>query len=45
MACAAGRGFVSFLGLRALLGAAEAANFPAAIKAVANWFPAREAAE
>jgi ACS family hexuronate transporter-like MFS transporter len=39
---AAGRGFWSFLGLRALLGVAEAANFPAALKSVAEWFPARE---
>lgn len=42
MLCAAGRGFWSFFGLRALLGAAEAANFPAALKSVAAWFPARE---
>jgi ACS family hexuronate transporter-like MFS transporter len=42
MLCAAGRGFWSFLGLRALLGVAEAANFPAAVKSVAEWFPARE---
>jgi ACS family hexuronate transporter-like MFS transporter len=40
--CAAGRGFWSFLGLRSLLGLAEAANFPAALKAVAQWFPASE---
>jgi len=37
--CAAGRGFFSFLGLRSLLGFAEATNFPAALKAVAEWFP------
>jgi ACS family hexuronate transporter-like MFS transporter len=42
MLCAAGRGFWSFLSLRALLGAAEAANFPAALKSVSDWFPARE---
>ena len=42
MLFAAGRGFWSFLGLRALLGVAEAANFPAALKSVAEWFPARE---
>lgn len=42
MLCAAGRGFWSFLGLRSLLGFAEAANFPAALKAVAEWFPERE---
>jgi len=39
-----GRGFVSFLGLRALLGITESANFPAALKAVAEWFPAAERA-
>jgi ACS family hexuronate transporter-like MFS transporter len=38
----AGRGFWSFFSLRALLGAAEAMNFPAAIKAVAEWFPKAE---
>jgi ACS family hexuronate transporter-like MFS transporter len=37
-----GRGFWSFFGLRALLGATEAMNFPAAIKAVAEWFPRAE---
>jgi ACS family hexuronate transporter-like MFS transporter len=36
---AAGRGFLSFLALRALLGLTEAANFPAALKSVAEWFP------
>jgi ACS family hexuronate transporter-like MFS transporter len=36
---AAGRGFVSFLTLRGLLGLTEAANLPAAIKSVAEWFP------
>ena len=39
MLCAAARGFWSFLGLRALLGIAEAANFPAALKVIAEWFP------
>lgn len=42
MAHAAGRGFLSFLGLRALLGITEATNFPAAVKAVAEWFPRTE---
>ena len=42
MLCAAGRGFWSFLGLRSLLGLAEAANFPAALKSVSDWFPASE---
>ncbi len=37
-----GRGVVSFFSLRAILGLAEAANFPAATKAVAQWFPANE---
>ena len=39
---ALGRGVVSFFSLRAILGLAEAANFPAATKAVAQWFPAKE---
>jgi len=39
---AAGRGFWSFWSLRALLGATEAMNLPAAIKAVAEWFPQAE---
>jgi len=42
MLCAAGRGFWSFMGLRSLLGIAEAANFPAALKSVSDWFPASE---
>ncbi len=42
MLCAAGRGFWSFLSLRSLLGLAEAANFPAALKSVSQWFPASE---
>lgn len=42
MAHAAGRGFLSFLGMRAMLGLTEATNFPAAIKAVAEWFPRTE---
>lgn len=33
-----GRGFVSFLGLRSLLGLVEAANFPTAVKAIAEWY-------
>jgi ACS family hexuronate transporter-like MFS transporter len=39
---ALGRGFWSFFSLRALLGITEAMNFPAAIKAVAEWFPKAE---
>jgi ACS family hexuronate transporter-like MFS transporter len=35
-------GFRSFLGLRFLLGMGEAANWPAATKAVSEWFPRRE---
>lgn len=37
-----GRGLWSFFALRVTLGVTEAANFPAATKAVAQWFPARE---
>jgi ACS family hexuronate transporter-like MFS transporter len=40
--CAAGRGFWSFLTLRSLLGLTEATNFPAAVKAIAEWFPRSE---
>ncbi|GMW05824.1 MAG: MFS transporter [Gammaproteobacteria bacterium] len=36
---AAGRGFASLLLLRGVLGLTEAANFPAALKSVAEWFP------
>ncbi len=39
---AVGRGFWSFFSLRALLGLTEAMNLPAAIKAVAEWFPRAE---
>jgi len=39
---AVGRGFWSFFFLRALLGVTEAMNLPAAIKAVAEWFPRAE---
>lgn len=39
---ALGRGLWSFFTLRMLLGIAEAANFPAASKAVAQWFPTSE---
>jgi ACS family hexuronate transporter-like MFS transporter len=35
---------IGFVAARFLLGAAEAANFPAAIKAVAQWFPRKERA-
>jgi ACS family hexuronate transporter-like MFS transporter len=35
-------GFWSFLGFRFLLGAGEAANWPAATKAVSEWFPRRQ---
>ena len=35
---------IGFAGVRFLLGVAEAANFPAAIKAVAMWFPQKERA-
>jgi MFS transporter, ACS family, aldohexuronate transporter len=39
---AAGQGVTSFAAYRFLLGAFEAANFPAALKAIAEWFPRRE---
>jgi MFS transporter, ACS family, hexuronate transporter len=38
------RGFYSFATLRFLLGAGESANWPAATKAVSEWFPKRERA-
>lgn len=38
------RTFLQFSFCRVLLGAAEAANFPAGVKAVAEWFPLRERA-
>jgi MFS transporter, ACS family, hexuronate transporter len=38
------RTFFQFSCCRVLLGAAEAANFPAGVKAVAEWFPLRERA-
>jgi len=38
------RGVGSFIVARFLLGAGEAGNFPASIKAVAEWFPKRERA-
>jgi ACS family hexuronate transporter-like MFS transporter len=37
-------GFFSFCGFRFLLGAGESANWPAATKAVSEWFPDRERA-
>ncbi len=42
MVHAFGRGLWSFFAMRVTLGIAEAANFPAATKAVAQWFPTRE---
>ena len=36
------RGFYSLASFRFLLGAAESANWPAATKAVSEWFPKRE---
>jgi ACS family hexuronate transporter-like MFS transporter len=41
---AVGRGFLGFFSLRALLGLTEAVNLPAALKAVAEWFPQQERA-
>lgn len=37
-------GFFSFAAFRFLLGAGESANWPAATKAVSEWFPSRERA-
>lgn len=42
MAHALGRGVMSFSVLRFILGFFEAANFPAALKAIAEWFPPSE---
>lgn len=36
------RGFSGFLGMRFLLGVSEAGMFPAAVKTMTNWFPAKE---
>jgi len=36
------RGFYGFAGFRFLLGAGESGNWPAATKAVSEWFPKRE---
>jgi ACS family hexuronate transporter-like MFS transporter len=44
MAHALARGVLSFAAARFMLGAGEAGNFPASIKAVAEWFPKRERA-
>jgi MFS transporter, ACS family, aldohexuronate transporter len=44
MAHARARTAAMFSGARALLGLGESANFPAAIKTVAEWFPRRERA-
>lgn len=42
MAHAMGRGVLSFSFLRFGLGLFEAANYPAALKAIASWFPKQE---
>jgi len=44
MAHAAARGVVSFAVARFALGIGESANFPAAIKSVAEWFPKKDRA-
>jgi MFS transporter, ACS family, aldohexuronate transporter len=44
MGHALARGVLSFCVARFMLGAGEAGNFPASIKAVAEWFPKRERA-
>lgn len=42
MTTAAANGLTSFMGFRFLLGAAESGNWPAATKAVSEWFPKQE---
>jgi ACS family hexuronate transporter-like MFS transporter len=44
MAHAAARGVVGFAAARFALGLGESANFPAAVKSVAEWFPKKERA-
>jgi MFS transporter, ACS family, hexuronate transporter len=44
MLTSSARGFYSFATFRFLLGAGESANWPAATKAVSEWFPKRERA-
>jgi ACS family hexuronate transporter-like MFS transporter len=44
MAHAAARGVTSFAAARFALGMGESANFPAAVKSVAEWFPKKERA-
>ena len=44
MAHAAARGVTSFAFFRFALGIGESANFPAAVKSVAEWFPKKERA-
>ncbi len=44
MAHAAARGVISFAAARFALGIGESANFPAAVKSVAEWFPKKERA-
>lgn len=44
MAHAAARGVASFAAARFALGIGESANFPAAVKSVAEWFPKKERA-
>jgi ACS family hexuronate transporter-like MFS transporter len=44
MATSLATGFYSFATFRFLLGAGESANWPGAVKAVAEWFPKRERA-
>ena len=44
LAHGAARSLLAFAAARAALGLAEGANFPAAVKAVGEWFPERERA-
>lgn len=41
---AAARSVISFASIRFILGLGQSANFPAAVKSVAEWFPKRERA-
>ena len=44
MVHAAARSVISFASIRFILGLGQSANFPAAVKSVAEWFPKRERA-
>ena len=42
MVCALGRGYFSFMSMRAALGFFESMNHPTAVKTISEWFPASE---